>query len=50
MDCKSLSLMQKLINLTTANNLDRTNGILANYLLLHYDQLEQIPLNQVVAE
>lgn len=50
MDCKSLSLMQKLINLTTANNLDRTNGILANYLLLHYDQLEQISLNQVVAE
>lgn len=50
MDIKSTSLMQKLINLTTSNNLDRTCGILANYFLLHYDELEHIPLNQVVSD
>lgn len=42
--------MQKLINFTTSNNLDRVSGILANYFLLHYDELEHIPLNQVVSD
>lgn len=50
MDIKSISLMQKLMNLIVPNNMDHTTGILANYLLLHYDELENLPLNQVTAD
>ncbi len=50
MDIKSTSLMQKLSDLMTANNLSNTSGILANYMLLHYHELEQISLNQVVSD
>ena len=50
MDLKSISLMQKLMNFTISNNLDHTTGILANYLLLHYNELGTLPLNQVTAD
>lgn len=50
MDIKSISLMQKLINFTTSNNIDCASGVLANYFLLHYDELERIPLSQVVSD
>ncbi len=50
MDIKEFALMQKLIFCVNRFTLDRSFHELAYYLLLHYNEMEHIPLKQLMAD